>query len=62
MKKKLTVLFLCSVIAGAGLGLQKVNSSKPVPHKEAAKTQSPGQAEETALSRLTDEDLMRESS
>ncbi len=60
MKKKLTVLFLCSIIAGAGFGFKGIKKSAP-PKPEIGKAEvKPG--EPTPLSFLTDEDLMKESS
>lgn len=61
MNKKLTVLFLCSVIAGTGLGLRN-QSLKTVPPKSVPQKEAAQKAEPTPLSFLTDEDLMRESS
>jgi hypothetical protein len=59
MKKKLTVLFLCSVIAGAGFGFKGIH--KAPPKQEVGKAEVKP-AEPTPLSFLSDEDLMKESS
>ena len=63
MKRKLTVLALCSVIAGIGFALR--DTSKDVRHvhpKSEAAKQSAGTTEASPLSGLSDEDLMKESS
>ena len=60
MKKKLTVLVLCSVIAGAGFGfkeIKKTEAPRPVVGKAEVKPVEP-----TPLSFLSDDDLMKESS
>jgi hypothetical protein len=62
MKKKITVLFLCSVILATGLGIYKnVPPRKTHPKAEAVKN-APGNAEPGPLSSFSDADLMKESS
>jgi hypothetical protein len=61
MKKKLTVLFLCSIVAATGLGLYK--NEKKIHPKTVAETNAPGKASDPApLSFLSDEDMMKDSS
>ena len=59
MKKKLTVFFLCSVLAGAGFGFKSFKKEPPRPTVGKAEVKP---TDPTPLSFLSDDDLMKESS